>query len=147
MSEFFKKSGIFICLGLFTSCLGAEDTPEFKPKPVPTKTIIPLQATYDSIKANIFEPKCMGCHNPEGVAKRAPLSPEKALLDLGDFVSQGNPEESSLVLSISPVDGYRCAYADPNGLNKPELCMPKDPVPSLSAEEIKAISDWIKNLK
>lgn len=116
-------------LGLVSAWIqaGAPETPtpgNVEPSP------LPLEATYSSIKRQIFDRRCMTCHRPEGSASDVPLAPYRDLLDSPrELVLPGNSEESGLYLAVSRTDEKR---------------MPPPRVgAALSAEEVSTIQRWI----
>jgi len=84
-----------------------------------------LTGTYASIDANIFQPLCYRCHTGTNPAGGDDFSNYPSLLTSYDIVS-GNPEQSQLYIDVK------------NGV------MPKGG-PALSAVQVQAIYDWIKN--
>ena len=97
----------------------------------PAPVVIPLAPTFESISANILQPKCVGCHNPQGKAKDDPFQ-TLAQLSGSDAVIAGKAELSDLYNDILANAKHR---------------MP--PVSSgeaaLSDAEIEVIKDWINN--
>jgi uncharacterized membrane protein len=101
------------------------------PEPVPTDLLLP---TWESLYINIFAPKCVVCHNPNGQAKWIDVSTRTAmtqtLLKHIDFI---NPEESYLI----------------ERLRDPEEPMPPPPpqsnIPRLTEEEVSVVVQWIKD--
>lgn len=92
-----------------------------------------LRADFASIKANILDTKCVGCHargsrNPD--AARIPFESLEDLLNSPrDLVVPKDPDSSGLVISIRP------------GAKKP---MPPNGGP-LGSDEIAIIEEWITN--
>ena len=89
-----------------------------------SEEVIPLDATYFSIKANILDPKCVGCHNvqtPQGGVDLSNYS------QVSNFVDTDDPDESEIYLSA--LDGS----------------MPPEPQHPLSNEELTVILQWISN--
>jgi uncharacterized membrane protein len=94
----------------------------------PEEVPIPLEPTYLSIKANIFEKRCMGCHSDAGTGHDVPLNPkEKLMSSPRELVIPGNSEESGLTIAVTRTDDKRMP---PKG----------DP---LTQEQITAIKKWI----
>ncbi len=99
----------------------------------PTPTPIPLAATFASIKANIFDIKCIKCHTTGGKANDIPFETKQQILDSADnIVVPGDPDNSPLVQVLL------------SNAHKP---MPptQSSITPLTDEQIKVISDWITN--
>ncbi len=101
------------------------------PKPQATPTPLPLEPNFESIRANIFEPKCLGCHSEGGRAEHIPLGTLDDILNSPrELVIPGNPDESGITLAIERQDEKR---------------MPPPPRRGpLSSEEVAAIRKWIE---
>ena len=94
----------------------------------PEELPMPLEPTYLSIKANIFEKRCMGCHSDAGTGHDVPLNPKDKLMNSPrELVIPGNSEESGLTIAITRTDDKRMP---PNG----------NP---LTEEQIAVIKKWI----
>ncbi len=109
-----------------------EPTATPRPTPVidPTPTPVPaLTATYMSIKTNIFDAKCMVCHNPSGRAAKVPLFPYAEMMKVKDLVIPGDMNKSSLLISTS----------------KGSMPPKRSNIPPLTADELQAIQTWISN--
>ena len=92
------------------------------PTPTPTPTAMPtVLPTFESISSNILVPKCLNCHGPVNADAGIRYDSHTATRRT---VVVGSPATSRLYAS--------CA----------EGRMPRG-LPSLSAGELKAISDWI----
>lgn len=93
------------------------------PLPLPV-----LQPTYQSIFTNIFEPRCIGCHDGTHATTELDLRTFASLMGFeGDFfkaVEPGDPESSTLFLNVS------AGLMPPTGA-------------SLNEPQIEAIQDWI----
>jgi mono/diheme cytochrome c family protein len=93
----------------------------------------PLTATYTSIKANIFELKCISCHHIGGKAQKYPFT------SLAEIINNPDPVVISGSVAQSALNDVLQAGAD----------KPMPPASSgyspLSNDEIKAIQDWITN--
>lgn len=126
-------------LGLLNAWIkaGAPRTaPNGETGPLPT----PLAATFESIKYNILEPKCLFCHAPGKSVARIPLVTKDDLLNSPlDIVLPGNPDESGLMLAVRGVNPEKLmppskgADGSPMGFSK------------LSDKEIEVIALWIAN--
>ncbi|MCB0406083.1 MAG: hypothetical protein KDD51_14975 [Bdellovibrionales bacterium] len=94
------------------------------PPPPPPQEI---EATYSSISSNIFQKRCLGCHNGAHPKTELDLRTYKSLMDFeGDIfkaVDPKDPDSSSLYLNL--------AY---------EIMPPSGP---LEEKEITAVRDWI----
>lgn len=97
-----------------------DTTPNPTPLPNPTPTV--LEPKYASIYAKILQPKCLGCHN-SGSSNGVSFSSYNATLNT---VQKTLPLSSALYTSVAT-----------------RKTMPKGSPGSLSADETKAISDWI----
>lgn len=100
------------------------------PGPVPA---IPLAPNFESLKANIFQQKCMGCHFTGGPIVDILFDKEEDLLNSPrDLVLPGDAASSTLYIAVSRTDGKR---------------MPPPPPlsqwPALNPEEIAMIKKWI----
>jgi hypothetical protein len=102
--------------------------------------VIPLGPNFASIKYNVFDVKCMVCHNQFGPASDVSLETKEDLLkSLRGLVIPGDAKESGLVLAI----------ADPD----PKKSMPplrdKDGVETgfqrVSEEQLGVILAWINS--
>lgn len=96
--------------------------------PEPTK----LASTWSSLSENVFFPKCISCHNPNGEASFLDLSSRQKFFEnrhelLNNFE---DPESSYLIEVIS----------DPDEPMPPSYSN----ISPLSKEEIKAIIEWIE---
>lgn len=104
------------------------------PVDAPLPAPVELAPNWNSLAKNVFFPKCVQCHNPQGEAKFLDLSTYEALEANKDDLLGGleNGEHSYLVEVISDPD-------DPMPPNWTSI----EPV---SSEELSAIIKWI-NLK
>lgn len=102
------------------------------PPPAPLPPLIPLEPKFAAIKQDIFDQKCTICHSPEGRKPEMPLDTAAALLrGPKPLVIPG--DLNSKLLSVF-LPGARHPMPPPgNGI---------DP---LSAEELGALQEWIKN--
>jgi len=108
-------------------------TPEFAKDPNPPRPPEVLKPTFASIKANIFVPKCIKCHNPDGNADRVPLETIEDLVKSPlEVVIPQNADESGLILVL--LEGAR-------GKMPPE----NSGISPVSASEIEIIKTWINN--
>lgn len=90
-----------------------------------------LAANFDSIKANIFVPKCLNCHSTGGHASHIPLNTRDDLLNSPrELVLPHNAEESGLVIAVIRTDQRR-------------MPPPESGLPALSENEIFFIKEWI----
>jgi uncharacterized membrane protein len=122
-------------LGLLNAWIQA-GAPEGATEPV--QPTLPLQATFASIRTNIFETKCFMCHAVGQSAERVPLDSREALLTSPlELVIPGQSAESGLVLAIMN--------------DRPDKVMPpilntngeETGFSRLSTAEIQIIRDWI----
>ena len=89
-----------------------------------SEEVIPLEASYFSIKANIIDPKCIDCHNSQTSQGSVDLSSYSRVMN---YVDTDDPQDSELYLST--LDGS----------------MPPEPQHPLSNEELTVILQWISN--
>lgn len=126
-------------LGILNAWIKAgapETAPDGGTGPLP----IPLGPTFDSIKYNILEPKCLFCHAPGKSVARIPLVIKDDLLNSPlDIVLPGNPDESGIMLAVRGVN--------PDKLMPPPKDLDGKPTgfTKLSDKEIEAIAVWISN--
>jgi hypothetical protein len=93
-----------------------------------------LEPTFESIRKNIIEPKCLQCHKPDGKAEDYLFDSQEDMINSSDkLIVPGEPEKSLF---------YRALFADA-----------KRPMPPkrtgnfpLSPKEIDTIRDWIISL-
>jgi Planctomycete cytochrome C len=101
-------------------------------KPDPLHPSEPLQPLFSSIKRNIFQVRCVSCHNPTGDGKNVPLDQLEDLTDSPrELVLPGDPDESGLIIALTRDDDKR--------MPPPEVGGP------LSADEISIIRSWIQD--
>ncbi|MEW6775868.1 MAG: c-type cytochrome [Bdellovibrionota bacterium] len=102
--------------------------------------ITPLEPTFESIQANIFDFRCIECHRPAGEGPFSLLAEDsyESLVNVAstnlcvgdsDRVEPGDPDDSCIVKAIEGTVSPR---------------MPLDGPPYLSDDEIQAIRDWIQ---
>ena len=121
-----KIIGLFAIMASFGACEHSEPT-----------AAPPLQATFTSIQANIFTPRCVnaGCHPTQGNLLLTPKDSYSELVNQPSLynmllVAPFKPDSSALYLKVAGTDlGTRM----PQGL---------DPLNSL---EIEAIRQWIED--
>lgn len=141
---------------------------------VPTAPLPPLEPTYSSIRERIFNVRCGNCHSPQSEECLSVGKPNKKIaaikkdsapvgtqdeedkgfngescsLELGiydellngqdekakELILPGNPDDSQLILVIKPEEEGKA----------PEMPPKKQGYNPLSAEEVKAIEDWIR---
>jgi hypothetical protein len=92
----------------------------------------PLLPTFDSIKTNILEAKCLSCHAEGGRAEDVPLAKREDLSDpQAGLVVPGRPDQSLLVKVIKG----------------PKVQMPpqRSGLKPLSDKEVAVIEEWIQN--
>jgi uncharacterized membrane protein len=103
--------------------------PEQTAEPTPTPAAI--EATYSSIRKNIFEMKCISCHSTGGSAEKVSLTNYTDLMNSPrEIVLPKNADESGLVIAIERQDEKR-------------MPPPKAGLGALSATEILTIRQWI----
>ncbi len=111
---------------------GRQDIPTPTPQPSPTATPKPdnpLEPTYQSIRKQILEKRCIGCHSENGKAKHIPLVTKSDLIDSPrEIVIPGNPDESGIVIALERQDDKR---------------MPPPSKPPLNRKQIEVIKKWI----
>lgn len=126
-------------LGLLNAWIQS-GAPESAPDAEPAPTPIPLAPTFESIKYNILETKCLSCHAPGKPVARIPLVTKEDLLNSPlELVIPGNADESGIMISIRGLNPEKImpppkdAEGKPTGFTK------------LSDQEIDAIALWITN--
>ena len=68
----------------------------------------PLESKFSSIRKNVFEMRCIGCHTLGGSANGVPLISYKDLLNSPrDLVLPGNADESGLMIALTRQDAKR----------------------------------------
>lgn len=100
------------------------------PTPTPTPPLISLSPTYASLRANVFVPYCISCHNSALASGGYNMSTYQGVITGRVFA--GNPDASML-------------YTLTNGMTGPPAIaytMPKN-APKLSVENLNAIKAWI----
>lgn len=125
--------------------LGAKEGVVIVPSPAPSATPVPsatpipnatpnspppvLVATFTSLKANVFDAKCIVCHTAGGKASDFPLDRYASMLAASGFVVPGNVNGSSLVSEIA------AGTMPPKRAN----------LPAVTADELAVIKTWILN--
>ncbi len=101
--------------------------------PVPTP--IPLEPTFKSLKANVFDMKCTQCHSLGGDAARIPLVTKEDFLNSPlIIIDPQNPDESGLLVVLDPKFGSK-KFMPPD----------KSGYTPVTDEQLKAVRDWIHN--
>lgn len=85
---------------------------------------VTVASTYSSIRENIIVPKCLSCHNTSNASKGKDYSTYAQVMATGSIVAAA-PTQSSFYNQIRTG------------------AMPKGG-PSLSAQAVQAVSDWIQ---
>jgi uncharacterized membrane protein len=110
----------------------APPTPTPIPAPTPVVDPVSVEPTWNSIYTNIFEPKCIKCHQAGKEGRDYPLADRAYVTDEENlFLKIGNPARSNLYIAITRQD---------RGIMPP----PKTGMP-LSDQEREAIRIWILN--
>jgi uncharacterized membrane protein len=89
-----------------------------------------LEPTYASLRALIFDPRCVSCHSSEGTANLYPLDSLANIVLQTDLIDRNNPEKSVLIEAVT-----RETFPMPP---------PKSGYPRLSDEEVKVLTEWIR---
>jgi uncharacterized membrane protein len=105
-------------------------TPPTEPPVVITPPTEPV-VIFDTIKSDIIENKCMGCHARPNLLEKFPLNSRDGMLQKGLLVP-GNAEVSLLYKTLLPTARKVMPPNRPN-------------VKQLTQEEINAIKTWIDN--
>lgn len=92
-----------------------------------TVSLPALAPTYTSLRANVFNPKCIGCHNDTNKNQLGDGYSMDDYVDLTRKVNAGNPNESAVY--------KKCAEGE----------MPPSRNNSLTQEELNALYQWIAN--
>jgi hypothetical protein len=126
-SHFIKiqKIGMAIFLGGITALSACS----FKETKNSTVSDLSIDATYSSMQAKVFTPKCVSCHSGSAAPHGIVLNSYASIVHNGMFpplVVPGNPETSSLYQAVA--DGS----------------MPKNQAP-LSPKALAALYVWIKS--
>jgi mono/diheme cytochrome c family protein len=100
--------------------------PSVSPSPTPAPSLLPLAPTFTSIRADIFESKCLTCHSAGGHAAEVPLDTLSDVL-ADKIVTPGNPSTSTLYNLVAN------KKMPPQGTTAP-----------LTDQEIQVISEWIQ---
>ncbi len=112
---------------------GASPSPSPSPapstSPSPAPSLTPILATYTSIRAAVFEKRCLGCHKVGGTAADVPLADYAAMLaSPRGIVDTAKPEESGLLIAIQ------------RAATDKKIMPPKGPLPP---DQIAIIEAWI----
>lgn len=99
----------------------------------PPATSDELAPTWDSLYANIFVPKCVVCHSPNGVAKWIDVSSRAGMAKtLIKHINFAKPEDSYLVSRLKDKE-------------EPMPPLPPDSsIPQLTEKEVGVVIEWIK---
>jgi len=99
-----------------------------------------LEPTFDSIKSQILEVKCLSCHAPGKPVARVPLVTREDLLNSPlDIVVPGSAEESGIIIAVTNQDPKKRMPPAKDKLGNDTGYSP------LSEDEIRIISLWITN--
>ncbi len=99
-----------------------------QPAPTPSAATLKGPATYATLQP-YFKEHCTKCHGDKPrLAGGLDLRSYAGITKAGDVVKAGDPEHSKLVMMISG--------------NPPKMPMGSPPLP---ADDVKVISDWIKD--
>jgi uncharacterized membrane protein len=102
------------------------------PGPDPTPQPPVLAPEFESLKANIFVPRCISCHSVSGSVSHIPLLTKSDFLDSPrELVIPGNADESGVVLFVERDDEKRMP--------------PPETGSGLTAEEKRVLREWIQN--
>jgi len=111
---------------------GGRENPENGPPPPPPPPPA-LEPTYTSIKANIFDKKCISCHQVGAKAEKYPFTSLAEMINNPDpVVISGSVAQSALNDVLQP------------GADTP-MPPPSSGYTPLSKDEITVIQDWITN--
>lgn len=114
-----------------------EPTPQPEPTPAPTPTPEPTpqpelpKASYESLNALIFEPRCNTCHSPFGRAEDLDFTSYASITALKNLFNIQDVEASPMIIAVRKVG---------RGQMPPE----KSKLPHLSDAEISVLADWIR---
>jgi uncharacterized membrane protein len=105
--------------------------PEQTTEPTPPPPV--LEATFTSIRKNIFEMKCISCHSTGGSAEKVSLVRYEDIMNSPrEIIVPQDPTSSGLVIAIERQDEKR-------------MPPPKSGLSALSATEILTIRQWISD--
>lgn len=97
-----------------------------------------LEATYSSIKANIIDKRCIGCHKAGGKAEDIPFETEDQLvngkIDDGPLVVPGKPADSAF---------YKVMNAETSIRGDLDLMPPAKVKNPVTSEELQIVAAWI----
>ncbi len=110
--------------------------PETEGAPVPNEPAV-LIPTFKSLFENVFAPKCLVCHNPQGQAKFFDLSSRAVIYAARNRTFEGG---AKLIDLDSPEMSYLFQI-----VNDDELPMPptESNISRLSPEQVEALRRWI----
>ncbi|HEY8270678.1 MAG TPA: cytochrome c [Pseudobdellovibrionaceae bacterium] len=112
-----------------------DEKPALEPEPTPTPppvNPVVIGANWNDIYKNVFEPKCIVCHQAGEKAEDFPLTDKDWVVNPANgLVKAGSPPDSSLYVAITRTDR--------------KVMPPLKTGMTLSAEEIDAIKSWILN--
>ena len=127
-----KKLVLIAVLGSMSAVTFAQSTSGgLIPSPSPSASPVApaLVPTYQSIRAGIFETKCLRCHSPEGHAADLPLGDYSKMLAVGTLVVPNNLQQSDVVTVIQ------------TGKMPPA----RSGIPAVTPIELAVIKAWITN--
>lgn len=82
--------------------------PPGQTSPAPAPSVGDLQPTYASISANIFQPKCIGCHTaPKVAGKVYPLGDLAGILQADNALTQKDAVHNKLIGAVTRTDEDR----------------------------------------
>ncbi len=109
-----------------------EDETSSQPVPAPP----PLAPTFQSIRTQIFESRCIKCHGPGGSHDDIDIFDQTLLTGRDGWVVPFDPDKSELYQDLIKTGKGRM----------PPLAKPGNPpVPPLTAEQIQTVRTWILN--
>ncbi len=105
----------------------ATPTPSPSPTATPSPTPTGLIATYVSIRANVFLPKCLSCHSAGSSQRSLPLDNYEKMMADSWMIKAGNPGKSTVYTEIAA------------------KAMPPRNRNAVTAQELSVIKTWIEN--
>ncbi len=107
-----------------------EPSPSATPISTPNPEAPLLLPTYQSIRDQIFAPKCLLCHGVNGSQHSDfPLESYEQMITKGDLIVKGNPSKSTVVQEIE----------------KGSMPTRRSGLPKVTPEELQVIKAWILN--
>lgn len=125
-----------------------EPTPVPNTEPKPDEQPVPadkLEPTYASIKKNIFDRSCVGCHTQGGKKADVDLDSLEAMLQWSTVEGEEPNLTTKRLLDLDkPELSVLIAIVSPNAEGKVRMPTKKSGLPYLTEDEIKVLVQWIQ---